>query len=100
MRELQGQVCIALDDAPAAKQEIACTRSFGHPVTDLAPLVEAVSEFAACAAEKLRAEALLASQLRVFAHTSPHRLEPRFASSVVVLLRQPSADTTVWWQQR
>lgn len=33
VRELQGTSCIDLDHAPAAKQEIACTRSFGHSVT-------------------------------------------------------------------
>lgn len=68
VRELQGQPCIELDDAPAAKQEIACTRSFGKPVTDLAPLIEAVSEFTGRAAEKLRSQGSLASQLLVL-HT-------------------------------
>jgi DNA polymerase V len=95
VRELQGQPCIQLDDAPAAKQEIACTRSFGRPVTDLPPLIEAVSEFTGRAAEKLRAQGSLAGQLLVFAHTSPHRAGPRFSRSVVVPLRRPTADTSV-----
>ena len=54
VRELQGMQCIELDDAPEPKREIACTRSFGQAVTELPPLVEAVSEFASRAAEKLR----------------------------------------------
>jgi DNA polymerase V len=58
VRELQGQPCIGLDDAPAAKKEIACTRSFGHAVTELQPLIEAVSEFASRAAVKLRKQQL------------------------------------------
>lgn len=95
VRELQGQPCIQLDDAPSAKQEIACTRSFGRPVTDLQPLIEAVSEFTGRAAEKLRAQGSLAGQLLVFAHTSPHRAGPRFSRSVVVPLRRPTADTSV-----
>ena len=95
VRELQGQPCIQLDDAPAAKQEIACTRSFGKPVTDLPPLIEAVSEFTGRAAEKLRAQGSLAGQLLVFAHTSPHRAGPRFSRSVVVPLRRPTSDTSV-----
>ncbi|MNY64144.1 DNA polymerase V subunit UmuC [compost metagenome] len=65
--------CIDLDDAPEPKQEIACTRSFGQAITELPPLVEAVSEFASRAAEKLRKQGSLASQLLVFAHTSPFR---------------------------
>ena len=55
VRELQGVSCISLETAPAAKKQIACTRSFGHPITTLPPLIEAVSEFATRAAEKLRA---------------------------------------------
>ena len=98
VRELQGMQCIELDDAPEPKREIACTRSFGHAVTELPPLVEAVSEFASRAAEKLRKQGSLASQLLVFCHTSPFRPGPRFNKSVVVPLRRPTADTgkLVW----
>ncbi|MGA0571205.1 Y-family DNA polymerase [Variovorax sp. VNK109] len=98
VRELQGMQCIDLDDAPAPKKEIACTRAFGQAVTELPPLVEAVSEFASRAAEKLRKQGSLASQLLVFCHTSPFRPGPRFNRSIVVPLRRPTADTgkLVW----
>ena len=98
VRELQGMQCIDLDDAPAPKKEIACTRSFGQAITELPPLVEAVSEFASRAAEKMRKQGSLASQLLVFAHTSPFRPGPRFNRSIVVPLRRPTADTgkLVW----
>lgn len=95
VRELQGLPCIDLDDAPAPKREIACTRSFGKPVRELAQLVEAVSEFAARAAEKLRRQGSLAGRVLVFAHTSPFRPGPRWAKSLVVPLRRPTADTTL-----
>lgn len=93
VRELQGMQCIDLDDAPAPKKQIACTRSFGQAITELVPLVEAVSEFASRAAEKLRKQGGLASQLLVFCHTSPFRPGPRFNHSIVVPLRRPTADT-------
>ena len=93
VRELQGTPCMALDDQPAPKREIACTRSFGQPVTELQILIEAVSEFASRAAEKLRRQRSLACQVLVFARTSPFRAGPKFARSVVVPLRRPSADT-------
>ena len=98
VRELQGMQCIDLDNAPAPKKEIACTRSFGQAITEMPPLIEAVSEFASRAAEKLRKQGSLASQLLVFAHTSPFRPGPRFNKSVVVPLRRPTADTSklVW----
>lgn len=95
VRELQGQNCIPMDEAPAKKKEIACTRSFGRPVTDLQPLIEAVSEFATRAAEKLRKEGSVATEVMVFAHTSPHRPGPRFSRSTVVPLRRPTADTAL-----
>jgi DNA polymerase V len=93
VRELQGTPCVQLDDAPAPKKQIACTRSFGAPVAELEPLVEAVSAFATRAAEKLRAQGSLAGQVLVFAHTSPFRPGPRFSRSAVVPLRRPTADT-------
>lgn len=92
IRELRGHACIEMDAAPAPKQTIACTRSFGRPVSELQQLLEAVSEYATRAAEKLRMQNGLASQLQVFAHTSPHRHGPRFNRSMVVPLR-PTADT-------
>jgi len=82
---VRSQPCIELDDAPAPKKEIACTRSFGRPVTSLAPLIEAVNEFASGAAEKLRRQSSLAGQLLVFAHTSPFWPGPRFSRSTVVV---------------
>lgn len=51
VRELQGTDCMGLEHEPPAKQEIACTRSFGHAVMDLSALQEAVTEFASRAAQ-------------------------------------------------
>jgi DNA polymerase V len=94
VRELQGQPCIGLDDAPPAKKEIDCTRSFGHPVTELQPLVEAVSEFASRAAVKLRKQHSLASEVLVFVRTSPFRKGPQYNRSIVVPLVRPTANTS------
>ena len=93
VRELQGMPCIDLEDAPSPKQEIAVTRSFGRPVRELQQLMEAVSEFSARAAEKLRRQGSLTGCVRVFAHTSPFRPGPRWAKSLVLPLRRPTADT-------
>ncbi|MCV0439302.1 MAG: Y-family DNA polymerase [Hydrogenophaga sp.] len=93
VREIQGQPCIDIDDAPAPKKQIACTRSFGKPMHELRPLIEAVSEFAARAAEKLRSQHSLATELLVFMHTSPYRPGRQLSRSVVVPLRRPTDDT-------
>lgn len=95
VRELQGVSCISMELAPPPKKQIACTRSFGHPITTLPPLIEAVSEFASRAAEKLRHGNQRANALLVFAHTSPFRPGPRFNKSATIQLHPPTSDTTV-----
>ena len=91
--ELQGIVCMQLETQPPPKQQIACTRSFGHPVTTLPPLIQAVSEFATRAAEKLRKQEMRAGAINVFAHTSPFRSGARFYKSASVQLQPPTSDT-------
>lgn len=95
VRELQGTSCIEFEDAPAPKQEIACTRSFGHPVTELMDLNEAVTEFASRGAEKLRKQGSQAGQVMVFIRTSPFRKDPQYSRSTTAPLRRPSADTAL-----
>ena len=93
VQELKGVSCIQLDDVPPPKQQIACTRSFGTAVRDLASLKEAVSEFAGRAAEKLRGQNSLAGEVLVFIRTSPFRKVPQYSRSHVQPLVRPSADT-------
>ncbi len=93
-RELRGEPCIEMSAMPAPKKQIACTRSFGQPITGFTELREAISEFTSRAAAKLRKQHHLAGQILVFARTSPFRDGPRFSKSAVVPLVRPSADTT------
>ena len=79
---------------PPDKQEIASTRSFGRPITELTHLVEVVSEFSAWAAVKLRKQDGLAGRVLVFVHTSAFRARDRqYSNSITLSLRRPSADT-------
>ena len=94
VRELQGLSCICLDDLPTAKKEIASTRSFGQPITELALLVEAVSEFASRAGVKLRRQQSAAAQVLTFIRTSPFRSDPQYSRSITVPLRRPTSDST------
>ncbi|MES2946547.1 MAG: Y-family DNA polymerase [Pseudomonadota bacterium] len=95
VRELQGQCCITLEDEPASKKEIAYTRSFGHPVTELHDLEQAVTVFASGAAAKLRLQQGLAHKINVFIHTSPFRPEPQYSRNALVPLRRPTADSAL-----
>ena len=93
VRELQGVRCVDLEDAGQARQQIACTRSFGKAVTRLVELEEAVTTFASRAAEKLRRQRSLCAQVLVFIRTSPFRNTPQYSRTMVVPLRRPTDDT-------
>jgi DNA polymerase V len=94
VRELQGQACIGFEEAPPARREVSCTRAFGDPVATLAPLVEAVSEYASRAAFKLREDGSHAAQVLTFIHTNPFRKwERQYSRAATVPLRRPTADT-------
>ena len=93
VRELQGTSCIDFERAPGPKKEIACTRSFGHPITELKDLNEAVTEFASRAAVKLRKQGSLVGQVLTFIRTSPFRDDAQYSRSTVVPLRRPTSDT-------
>jgi DNA polymerase V len=92
--ELRGTPCLEVDHEPAAQQQIMCSRSFGAPITELAGLVEVVSQFATRVAEKARQQGAAACAVHVFIATSPFRSHDRQHSpSVTVPLARPSADT-------
>lgn len=92
IHELNGVSCLALEDMPAPKKQIYCTRSFGKKATELEPVLNALSLYAARATEKLRQQQHFALSIHVFMHTSP--FEPKFHSvSRVAMLPYPSDDT-------
>lgn len=71
VRELAGESCIALEEAPPAKQQIVCSRSFGEKVTTLQGLRQAICKHAERAAEKLRQEGQYCRHISAFIKTSP-----------------------------
>lgn len=94
-QELRGIPCLATDDLPEARRSIRSSRSFARPVRDLAALREAVSTFAARAAEKARREGLVAARLEVHIRTSAHGQGLRCDDSVALSLPEICADTAM-----
>lgn len=80
VRELNGVECIDFQVEPDAMKATAVTRQFGEPVKTLDELREAMARRAARAAEKIRAQGLVASRLIAFAHGSRYRPNPPSAS--------------------
>jgi DNA polymerase V len=92
IEELNGKPCLELEEAPSAKKQIYCSRSFGSKARELQALLEAISLYATRAAEKLRAQNHLALTLHIFMHTSP--FEPNYYSaSDMVQLAYPTDDS-------
>ena len=94
-RELRGEPAIDWEDAPAPRQQIMSTRSFGLPVRDLAELEQAVSLFTSRAAEKLRQQHSHAAAVQVFIRTSRFSAGPWHADSAVVPLDSPTGSTSM-----
>jgi DNA polymerase V len=95
--ELRGTPCLEMsdvEDSPAAKQQILVSRSFGTAITEPSGIVEAVSEFASRAAEKLRQQDSHAGAVNVFFTTSAFRQNDRqHTVNVTMPLVRPTADT-------
>lgn len=71
-KELQGVPCI-LKEKAKKKKNICTSRSFGEMVCDFETLSEAVANFAAACARKLREEKTAAREVQVFILTNPFR---------------------------
>jgi DNA polymerase V len=94
VRELNGEACIALDETPAAKQQIICSRTFGTRVTRFQDLREAISDYASRAAEKLREEQRYTRVVSIYLRTNPHsNRDPQYSNSASVELPLPTADS-------
>ncbi len=94
--ELRGTSCMEVDDAPPPRQQILVSRSFGAPITQVDGIVEAVSEFASRAAERLREQGSVAGAVGLFFMTSPFRQNDRQHSvNVSIPLVRPTSDTAV-----
>lgn len=92
-RELNGESCIALEDAPPPKQHILNSRSFGERVTKLEDMQQAIVLYATRAAEKLREQNSRCRHISVSVATGRHGDEPRYSNSASCFCDYPTSDT-------
>lgn len=93
VRELNGESCIALEDVPAVKQQIVCSRSFGERITELQPMRQAVVMYATRAAEKLRQQGSRCRHVSVFIATGRYSNEAQYANTSSLISEYPTGDT-------
>jgi len=64
--ELRGQSCLPLELGRPTRQGMTVSRLFGHPITDVEELKEAVATYLSTAGEKLRKENLAVGVVTIF----------------------------------
>lgn len=96
VRELNGEVCLTLDEVGRPKQQIMSTRSFGTALTDPQAIKAALSHHASQTGERLRAQNSVAAHVYVMLRTSPFRdQDQHYGRTTLVPLPHPTADTQV-----
>ncbi|PPD56794.1 MAG: DNA polymerase V subunit UmuC [Methylotenera sp.] len=94
IHELNGIVCIELEDIAPPKKQILSSRSFGVPVRDYNSLAESITLYMSRAAEKLRRQNSFAGSVYVYIRTSPFKPDDLFYSNgMTVPLPSPTDDT-------
>lgn len=73
--ELEGKSVLTLEDAPAAKKNIAITRSFDGNITTFSEMKERVSTFATVCAEKLRKQNSCCHGVIVYLRKDKYKIE-------------------------
>jgi len=94
VRELNGHVCIALEEVVSPRRQIVCSRSFGRPVTERRELAEAIARYTSRAAERLRQQESRAEAVHVFIRTGAFAPEePTYGNDLTLPVSSPSDDT-------
>jgi DNA polymerase V len=92
--ELRGISCLEME-VPANKKSICTSRSFGKPLAQLPEIAEAVANFTAGCAEKLRAQHSYANLITVFVQTNPFSTnQPQYFNQRMMALPVPTNDST------
>ena len=92
--ELRGVSCLDLDQCPAPKQSLTCSRAFGTRISTLEEMEEAVSVYTSRVAEKLRREGLAATVLTVCLTTNEFKEGPQYSNALTLKLPIAVASTS------
>lgn len=93
VRELNGESWLALEEMLPQAKQVMSSRSFGHRLTYLSDLSEAISFHASNATERMRKKSLYANAVYVFIQNSPHDEAEYYGPSVVIPLPAPTNNT-------
>ncbi len=91
--ELRGISCLPIETMTKKKKGIMSAKSFSRPVEDFEELYEALANYTATCAEKLRQQDSLAATITVFLRTSMFRNQPQYSDSFTVTIPYPTSFT-------
>ena len=92
--ELRGVACLDLEEVASDRKSLIASRSFGRPIETRHELEEAVSVYAARAAEKMRRQNLATANIAVWVETNSFKPTDRqYSASKSVRLPVATADT-------
>ncbi len=94
VNELRGIPAIAWEFERPPKKAICTSRSFGRLTSDIGLMQEAVSNYAAACAHKLRQQKSCCGTMNVFLSTNPHKAsEAQYARSINIQLERASNNS-------
>lgn len=94
LNELKGVPAIKWEYEPPAKKNICTSRSFGKLQTEKSEIKEALANYAASCALKLRNQRSCCRKIHVFVQTNPHKTgDKQYSRSINVQLETASNNT-------
>jgi DNA polymerase V len=92
--ELKGTSCIAFEEMPPKKKMVCVARGFGKVLHEKHEVMEALANFTAMVAAKLRSEQLATNTIQIFVQTNAHRShEPQYYRSLTIQLPEATNST-------
>ncbi len=92
--ELKGTSCIAFEEMPPKKKMVCVARGFGKVLSEKHEVMEALANFTAMVAAKLRSEQLVTNTIQIFVQTNAHRShEPQYYRSITIQLPEATNST-------
>ncbi|KGT88741.1 DNA polymerase V subunit UmuC [Erwinia typographi] len=94
VRELNGESCIPLEEAPPPKQQIVVSRSFGERITNYDDMRQAICGYAERVSEKLREDGQYCHHVASFVRTSPFDAgKPGYGNTATIKLGTGTRDS-------
>lgn len=91
--ELMGINCFELNQEIDSKKEIMCSRTFGGSLFEKHPLSQSIANYVCDAAEKLRLQDSVCSEISVFARTNPFKNVEQYYMYEKTKLIHPTCDS-------